>query len=176
MLGGCKPPLRVSAMKPETAAKQLDRFMAKYTPEIVRLARAILAKMRARLPGAMEMVYDNYNGLVIGFGPSERPSEALFSIVLLPQWVTLCFLTGAQLRDPDRVLKGAGNVVRSVRLMSAAEFDRPAIGALMDQALARAEKPIDESGQRKLIIKSISEVQRPRRPAEPKKARTQSKK
>ena len=36
-----------TAMKPETPAKQLDRFMAKYTPEIVRLARAILAKMRA---------------------------------------------------------------------------------------------------------------------------------
>jgi hypothetical protein len=90
--------------------------------------------------------------------------------------VTLCFLTGAQLRDPDRVLKGAGNVVRSVRLMSAAEFDRPAIGALMDQALARAKMPIDASGRRKLIIKSVSEMQRPRRPVEPKKAPTKSKK
>jgi hypothetical protein len=39
-----------------------------------------LAKMRARLPGAVELVYDNYNALAIGFGPTERTSEAVFSI------------------------------------------------------------------------------------------------
>jgi hypothetical protein len=48
--------------------------------------------MRKLVPGAIEMVYDNYNWLVIGFGPPERPSEAIFSIVLPPGKVTLCFL------------------------------------------------------------------------------------
>ena len=47
--------------------------------------RAVRAKLRKRLKGALEFVYDNYYSLVIGFGPSERPSEAIFSIVLLPE-------------------------------------------------------------------------------------------
>ena len=46
---------------------QLDDFLAKYTPEIRRVARAALAKMRKRLPGAVHLVYDNYNALVITF-------------------------------------------------------------------------------------------------------------
>src|ERR1039458_9537409 len=66
----------------------------------------------ARLPGAVQLVYDNYNALVIGFGPSERASEASFSIVLYPRWVTLFFLQGAGLPDPRRLLKGSGKVVR----------------------------------------------------------------
>ena len=38
------------------------------------------------------MVYDNYNGLVIGFGPSHKPSLAIFSIALFPRRVILFFL------------------------------------------------------------------------------------
>jgi len=52
-------------------------------------------RMRKLVPGAVEMVYDNYNWLVIGFSPTERPSEAIFSLVLPPGRATLCFLQGA---------------------------------------------------------------------------------
>ena len=40
------------------------------------------AKLRKLLPGAIEMVYDNYNALVIGFSPTERPSDAVLSLVI----------------------------------------------------------------------------------------------
>ena len=72
---------------------QLDTFIDKYTPEVAALARACLAKMRARLPGATQLVYDNYNALAIGFGPSEKTSHAIFSVAVYPRWVNL-FLTG----------------------------------------------------------------------------------
>ncbi len=52
--------------------KQLAGFIAKYTPEVQSVATAALAKMRARLPGAVELVYDNYNALAIALGPTER--------------------------------------------------------------------------------------------------------
>ena len=71
----------------------------------------------------MQLVYDNYNALAIGFGPSERASEAIFSIVLYPRWVTLFFLQGAGLADPKRLLKGSGKVVRHIVLASAADLD-----------------------------------------------------
>jgi hypothetical protein len=144
---------------------QLDAFLDKYTPAIATLARACLAKMRARLPGALQLVYDNYNALAIGFGPSERASEAIFSIALYPRWVTLFFLDGAGLPDPQRVLKGSGKVVRHIVLASAADLDLPAIQHLMARALQRAEAGIDPAAPGRLVIRSISAKQRPRRPA-----------
>src|SRR5262245_4994321 len=120
--------------------------------------------MRQRLPGAVEMVYDNYNWLVIGFGPTERPSEAIFSIVLTPRWVTLCFLQGAKLPDPQRLLKGGGKQVRHIRLKDETTLDESAVQALMTEAIARAATPIDETEPRRMISKSVSQTQRPRRP------------
>jgi hypothetical protein len=92
------------------AEGQLESFLAKYDPAVADFAHRTLAKMRRLMPGAVEMVYDNYNWLVIGFSPTERPSEAIFSIVLPPGRVTLCFLQGAGLPDPDKRLRGSGNV------------------------------------------------------------------
>ncbi len=129
------------------------------------LARRALAKMRKRMPNAIELVYDNYNALVIGFGPNERPSDAIFSIAIFPRKIGLCFLQGAKLPDPDKRLKGSGNVVRSVTLNDLSILDDPQIGVLIDVALLRAKVRMDPKQKRKLIIRSISAKQRPRRPA-----------
>jgi hypothetical protein len=145
-----------------TAEAQLDRFLAKYTPEIRAIAEAVLRKMRRLVPGAIELVYDNYNALVIAFGPTERSSELICSIALYPRWVTLFFVEGAKLRDPEKVLKGNGKIVRHVVLNDARDLDQPAVRALIAQAIDRSEKPLE--GPRRLIIQSISAKQRPRRP------------
>ena len=148
-----------------TSQTQLDAFLDKYSPAIATLARACLAKMRARLPGAVQLVYDNYNALVIGFGPSERASEAVFSIALYPRWVTLFFLHGAGLPDPKHLLIGSGKLVRRIVLASAEDLDQPAVQALMATALRRADPGIDPDATGSLVIRSISAKQRPRRPA-----------
>jgi hypothetical protein len=147
---------------PET---QLDTFQAKFTPEIAGLAKAALGKMRKRLPGAVEMVYDNYNALVIGFGPTERPSEAIFSIALYPRWVNLFFLHGKKLRDPQKLLKGSGAQVRNIVLESAGTLDDPAVEELIAESLERATVPLDPTRGRQLVIRAVSARQRPRRPA-----------
>src|SRR5437762_12867439 len=100
----------------ESQERELTRFVAKYTPEIASLGRALLKKLRARLPRAVQMVYDNYNALVIGFGPNDRASEALLSLVLYPRYISLCFLKGAKLSDPKKLLEGTGKHVRHIRL------------------------------------------------------------
>jgi hypothetical protein len=156
---------RASTKKDDSPEGQLEDFLDKFTPEVATLGRACLMKMRARLPGAMQLVYDNYNALAIGFGPSERASEAIFSIVLYPRWVTLFFLQGAGLADPKRLLKGSGKVVRHIVLASAADLDLPAIQDLMSRALKRAEAGIDPSRPGRLVIRAICAKQRPRRPA-----------
>ncbi len=151
-------------MKKMSSEEQLAGFIARYTPDIGSLARAVLAKMRARLPGAVELVYDNYNALVIGFGPTERASEALFSIALYPRWINLFFLQGAKLPDPQRMLKGSGKQVRHIVLENAAVLDTPAVQTLIAHALGSAATPIDAAHAGRIVIKSISAKQRPRRP------------
>jgi hypothetical protein len=146
-----------------TAQAQLNTFIARYTPEVGTLAKATLKKMRVRLPGAVELVYDNYNALVVGFGPTDRASDAIFSIALYPRWVTLFFLNGKRLPDPQKLLKGTGKHVRHIVLENAAMLDKPDVQALMSAALERSQREIDNK-RRRLIIKSISAKQRPRRP------------
>ena len=151
-------------MKERSSEKLRGCFIDKYNPEIGAVARAALAKMRTLLPGALELVYDNYNALAIGFGPSERASEAILSIALYPRWVSLFFLQGAKLPDPHKMLKGSGKQVRHIVLEDARDLDKPAIQALIAQALHRAPRPLDPATSGRTIIKSISAKQRPRRP------------
>lgn len=146
------------------AAAAARTFLARYAPEVAAQARAALRRMRARLPGAVELVYDNYNALVIGFGPSERASDAIFSIAVYPRHVNLCFLQGARLADPHRLLKDDGTRVRHIRLETAARLVEPAVQELIAAALACAAKPLDPAARGRVVVKSVSAKQRPRRP------------
>ena len=143
---------------------QPNTFLAKYSPQARKLGKAVLDKMRKRLPGAVQLVYDNYNALVIGFGPTERPSEAILSLVVFPRYVSICFLQcGPLLPDPKGLLLGSGRLVRHLNLNAEDEFDNPAVRNLIKEALKRAAKPIDAKAKGCLIIRSISAKQRPRR-------------
>ena len=128
-------PLKDPASPP---AKQLASFIQKFTPEIATLAQAVLATMRKRYPTALELVYDNYNALAIGFSPTERTSEAIFSIALFPRWVSLFFLQGAKLPDPDKTLKGSGTRVRHIILTDRTILEQPGVKKLMALALKSA--------------------------------------
>jgi len=153
-------------MPDESPQHTLDGFIDRFTPRIAALGRQALERMRARLPGAIQMVYDNYNALVVGFGPSERPSDAIFSIALYPRSVALCFLQGAGLADPAGLLRGSGTVARHLVLERADDLDRPEVEDLVARALAGARTPLDAAREGRLEIRSISAKQRPRRPAE----------
>ena len=60
--------------------KQLKGFIAKFDPKHQAVIRAARKALRERFPTATELVYDNYNFFVIGYGPTERPSDAVISI------------------------------------------------------------------------------------------------
>ncbi len=151
----------------DDAERQLAEFLAKFTPEIAPRAGAIIAAMRKRLPGAVIPVYDNYNALAVGFGPTDRVSDVIFSIAVFPRWVSLFFFRGVTLDDPKKLLKGSGNQVRHIVIPGPEALDDPDISALMEAALQAAAMPIDPAHPGGLVIKSISARQRPRRPQSP---------
>jgi len=150
----------------KSAESQLAGFLAKYEAEVAALAEEIREEIRKLYPTALELVYDNYNALVIGFGPTERASEAIFSIVLYPRWVSLFFLQATGLPDPDKILQGSGSVAKHVVLTSPDVLHYPAVRALMRESETRAKVAFDPGGSHRLIVKSVSATQRPRRPAE----------
>jgi len=156
----------------ESAERQLARFLDAYTPEVANVARKALGKLRKRLPHAIELVYDNYNALAIGFSPSERASEGIFSIALYPKYVTLFFLQGAKLPDPDGLLQGAGSRAKHIRLDDEKTLDRADVKGMMTTATEMAAVPFDRKTKYRLVIKSVSAKQRPRRPPPVKATRT----
>ena len=144
------------------AAAQLAQFIGKFAPADRRLIRGVRQALRRRLPSAHELVYDNYNFFVIGYSPTERPSDTIVSIAARAGSVGLCFIHGARLPDPHRLLQGSGKQTRFIRLDTPAVLARPEVEALMAAAIARAPSlPLARRGT--VIIRSVSARQRPRR-------------
>jgi len=148
---------------PAAAEKQLEAFIDKFDPRNQALIRAMRRALRRRLPTANELVYDNYNFFVIGYCSTERPSDCVVSIAAGANGVALSFYRGATLPDPQKVLLGSGRQNRFIRLESAATLGRPQVEALIVAAVSQAKTPLPASGRGRLIIRSISEKQRPRR-------------
>jgi hypothetical protein len=152
-------------MSAREAETQLKGFIDKFEPGHQALIRAARKAMRRKFPTANEIVYDNYNFFVIGYGPNERPSDCFISIAAAANGVGICFLHGAILPDPKKVLLGSGKQTRFVRLQSASALQEPEIDTLLKLAAAKGKAPLPTAGRGKLIIRLISKKQRPRRKA-----------
>ena len=144
----------------------LASYFAKYEPPIVKLGKALRAKLRARLPGLFEVVYvyETQDSLVISYSPTENGYEGVCSIALYPSSVRLYFGQGALLSksDPKKLLQGRG-AVRHVVVTSVADFDRPEIEVLMAAALKLAKVRLDAGAKGSVIIKAEAQKQRARR-------------
>jgi hypothetical protein len=156
----------VKKAAPKTAAtneKQLAGFIAKFDAKNAALIRSVRKALRKQLPSANELVYDNFNFFVIGYCSTERPSDCIVSIAAAANGVGLSFYYGATLPDPHKLLLGGGSQNRFLRLESAATLARPRVEELIAAAVAQGETPLPRNGKGKLIIRSISKKQRPRR-------------
>ena len=154
---------RTNLTEPPDAEEQLRSFINKFEPEHQWVIRAARQALRQQFPTATELVYDNYNFFVIGFSPTERPSDSLFSIAAAANGVGLCFTHGASLPDPAKILQGSGKQTRFIRLPSARVLTQPEVRTLLCLAAERARSPLPDSGCGRLIIRSVSPKQRPRR-------------
>ena len=158
-----KAPVKKAPAKTADPEAQLKSFIDKFDPQNQTLIRSVRAALRKRLPGAHELVYDNYNFFVIGYSPTERPTDAILSMACSANGVGLAFpYCGTKLPDPHKILRGSGTSNRSIHLESAKTLARPEVADVIDAAVAIC-KPLAESGRGKLIIRAVSEKQRPRR-------------
>ncbi|HTS38214.1 MAG TPA: DUF1801 domain-containing protein [Candidatus Solibacter sp.] len=156
--------MKKSSAQPSPEA-QLKSFIAKFEPEHQTLIRAVRKALRQRFPTANELVYDNYNFFVIGYCSTERPSDCFVSIAAAANGVGIAFYYGARLADPHKLLQGSGSQNRFLRLDSVKVLDRPEVRELLQAAADYGKNPLPKTGRGKLIIRSISAKQRPRRRA-----------
>lgn len=156
---------KAAQSKPEDVEAQLESFIDKFESEHQALIRAVRKALRKRMPAANELVYDNYNFFVIGYSPTERPSDSILSIAAGANGVGLSFYWGSKLPDPQKVLLGSGSQNRFVRLDSIETLLRPEVDALIGAAIAQCKVPLPSKGKGKLVIRSVSAKQRPRRKA-----------
>src|SRR5437762_1677501 len=145
------------------AETQLQGFINKFEPKHSALIRAVRKVLRKRMPTANELVWDNYNFFVLSYGSTERPSDCIVTIAAAANGVGLSFYRGASLPDPKKILLGSGGQNRFIRIDSQKVLARPEVSSLITAAVAQSQTPLAASGKGKLIIRSISAKQRPRR-------------
>lgn len=145
---------------------RIEKFISEFTPEIAASIRTCRKKMYRFVPRGYELVVNNYNALGFGFSPTEKNSQVVMSIVAYPRWVTLFFLKGAGLPDPDSLLQGKGSQVRSIRLCSPADLDAPSTVRLIHEALKPHTEAFASAPRRTTLIKSVAARRRPRRPSD----------
>jgi hypothetical protein len=158
-----KSALKVARAASADAEEQLKTFIDKFEPKNQALIRALRRTLRKRLPTANELVWDNYNFFVIGYSSTERPSDSIVSIAAGASGVGLAFYRGSTLPDPHKILLGSGSQNRFIRLESEEVLSRLEVDALIAAAVAQAKTPLAASGKGRLIIRSVSAKQRPRR-------------
>ena len=144
-------------------SKQVATFLSKFDPDVACVIRKCRAQLRRFLPTAIELVYDNYNFFVIGYGATERASDCIVSIAAAANGVGLSFYQGASLPDPKKILLGSGKQNRFIRLPTAERLRSPEVLVLLRAAVAQAKTPLPGKGDGYTVIKSISVKQRPRR-------------
>ena len=157
-------PAKSRAMS-SSQARQVAGFIAKFDPPVAKVLRACRSALQKRLPTAVELVYDNYNFFVIGYGSTPKASDCIVSLATSTRGVGLCFIHGATLPDPQGLLMGSGKQTRFIRLPGAAVLKTAPVEALLKAAIARAKTPLPSSVKDDTVIKSISAKQRPRRRA-----------
>ncbi len=155
--------MKTASVSSLNAEQQLQGFIAKFEPKHQALIRALRKALRKRLPTANELVWDNYNFFVLSYGPTERPSDCIVTIAAAANGVGLSFYRGSTLPDPHKMLLGSGAQNRFIRIESAKTLDRPEVEALIAAAVAQAKTPFPASGGRKVIIRSVSAKQKPRK-------------
>jgi len=148
-----------------TVERQIQGFLARYTPEMRRELAGARRRLRAFFPRGFELVFDNYNALVFAYSPSERSSQCMLSVAGYPRWITLFFAHGTTLPDPTGRLGGSGTAIRSIRLAAAAELDAADVRALIGAAVARAAEAFSQAPRRTTRVKTAVARVRSRRPA-----------
>lgn len=146
-----------------SAQDELAGFVGEFTREMQGFIGAARDRMRGLFPDAWELVWDNYNFLVIAYSPTDGPEGPPLSLGAYRGGINLFLVVGDGLADPHGLLKGSGTKVRHVPLTSASDLDRPEVRDLIAQAADHGVRPLAAATGPGLVIRGVAGKRRPRR-------------
>ncbi len=122
-------------------------IIAGSTPEVAALAHAVRDLVFDVLAQTVEVVWPRQNSVGWGTGP-KKFTEQFAYLMPFKQHVTLGFYRGGELPDPDGLLPDTGGrqvggnlSMRSLKLTSIDDVDRPALRALIEASTRHGIPP-----------------------------------
>ena len=146
-----------------TPEAQLRSLIEKFDPKDQKLIRSVRSAVRKRLPTANELLYDYDSFFVIGYSPTDRPTDGIVSIAARTDGVRLYVMGGPQLPDPKKLLTGSGKQARFIRVEAAKQLAHPDVEALIAAAIDRAAVRLATEGRGRLVVRTFAGKRRPRR-------------
>ena len=113
-------------------SNNVDNFLAVCSPAVRDLAQQLRSLIRRVMPNAVEQVDLPSN--IIGYGNDRTYSGLICGITPYKAHVSLLFIHGAALPDPEHLLEGESKGARRVRIATPADIDNPALEALLASA------------------------------------------
>jgi hypothetical protein len=148
-----------------SSTSQLSALISRYSPAVARQFRSARASIRRYFPRGYELIFENYNALGCGYSLTDRGSGVVISVVAYPRWVTLFFLQGISLSDPEKLLQGGGARIRSIRLEPFSLLRSSSVHELILQATKCHQSAFATAPPLATVVKSVATRRRPRRPA-----------
>ena len=136
-------------------SKDLLLFLKPFPPGVRETALWLREWVWNLHPSANELIYDNYNALVIGFGISDKASDAVCSIAVYSEYVNFGFLRGTEIADPEKKLTGKGSLYRYITVKSKEDFPKIYMNKLLKEAWINSLLRLKEDRQ---IIKGTTLV------------------
>jgi hypothetical protein len=113
---------------------ELIKFLQPYERAVQKLALSVRSLVLEEMAPCHENIYDAYNAVAMGYGPSERLSDGVFHIAVYAKGVNLGFNHGANLHDPNGILEGAGKQIRHIKIRTEADLARPEVRSYVRRA------------------------------------------
>lgn len=121
-------------MRRRSPPQVLIRFLKPYDSAIQDLALRLRSLVLEEIGPCHENIYDAYNAVAIGYGPTDRLKDCIFHIAVYAKHVNLGFNRGATLDDPLGILKGTGKQVRHITIKTPVDLARPEVRCYMRRA------------------------------------------
>lgn len=139
--------------------KELHEFLKPFPEDVREVTLWLRDFVWEQYPDSNELIYDNYNALVVGFGLTDKAPDVFCSIAVYANYVNFGFLRGSEIPDPDKILNGTGSLYRKLSVKDKKEFPQASIKKLMKTAYANAQSQLKEKQtlKGKVMVKSVSE-------------------
>jgi hypothetical protein len=142
-------------MKP---AKELLKFLNPYPAEVQDVTLWLRDFVWKQLPDSNELIYDNYNALVVAFGLSDKATDVYCGIAVYAKYVNFGLLRGSEVPDPGKILNGTGSLYRKITIKEKKDFPEAGIKKLLKTAYKNAQVrlKVKQTLSGEIMVKSIS--------------------